>query len=133
MDSRLLRWLVLGFACLWFGMLVPIHQRGQIQLPGSKAQAAELATQCARTPDGAAHCHKPPHEQTGQPQPAKQDGDKPENCAVCHYILGLHIPPPVMFEVAPLGLLRERVAEEPAVAPVRHAALPFHGLDPPTV
>lgn len=133
MSSRFLRWMVLGFACLWFGMLVPIHQRGMIQLPGpSRADATTpQASHCSRSGDVNAPCHK------RQAASSERDGEKTPpvegNCAVCHFIVGLHAPPPVTVYVARLGLLREAPTEEPAFTPLRHAALPFHGLDPPTV
>ena len=121
MSSPLLRWLVLGFACLWFGALVPVHQRGQIQLPGGASASA--ASHCGR-PD--APCHKKDAGHPGEPP------KNPENCAVCHFIVGLHAPPPVTVYEARLGLLTVLPPERPIVAPLRHAALPFHGLDPPT-
>ena len=125
MSSRLTRLLVLGFACLWFGMLVPIHQRGQIQLPGGKSEAA-AAGRCQRA-DG--HCAK-------QSKPADQKGDTQQdrdNCAVCHFVAGLHAPPPVTVVETRLGLVRDLPVDHAFVAPLRHAALPFHGLDPPAV
>jgi hypothetical protein len=123
MSSPLLRWSVLAFACLWFGMLVPVHQRGQIQLPGGRADAAS-AVHC-KGADG--HCNK-------KTKPAgKQDGTPKgrENCAVCHFVAGLHAPPPVTAVEARLGLVRDMPAEHAVVVMLRHAALPFHGLDPP--
>jgi hypothetical protein len=108
---------MLAFTCVWFGMLVPVHQRGQIQLPGGRvAKAAEPRAchgKCGKTKQPAA--------------PASR-----ENCAVCHFILGLHAPPPVTIYVERLGLLESRPAELIASIPLRHAALPFHGLDPPS-
>jgi hypothetical protein len=114
--------MVLGFACLWFGALVPVHQRGQIQLPGASASAV-----------GASHCSRPDapcHKKDTKPGQAPKD---PGNCAVCHFILGLHAPPPVTAYEARLGLVELLSPERPIVAPLRHVALPFHGLDPPTV
>jgi hypothetical protein len=123
--------MVLGFACLWFGMLVPVHQRGMIQLPGPAVAAAASAAQashCPRAGDVKAPCHKAAAKEGDGEAPASEG-----NCAVCHFVLGLHVPPPVTVYVACLGLLRQAAPEEPAIAPLRHAALPFHGLDPPTV
>ena len=117
--------MVLGFACLWFGMLVPVHQRGQIQLPGASASAG-TGGHCSR-PD--APCHK---KGAGKGEPGKPPKDR-GNCAVCHFIVGLHAPPPVTVYVARLGLLETLRPDRPAIVRLRHAALPFHGLDPPTV
>jgi hypothetical protein len=142
MDSRRLRWLVLGFACLWFGVLVPIHQRGQIKLPGprlsERTDAASVSAHCARMAEAVPACHIKRHHAAepsvpGQTKPDTDGGGdaSPDDCAVCHYVLGLYVVPPVTFDFAPLGLLRERAPEEPAALSLHHAALPFHGLDPP--
>ena len=116
MRSRLLRWIVLGFACLWFGMLLPVHQRGRIQLPGRVASRAHAS--CCRAHDG------------------KQQPDKPanrENCAVCQLILGLHAPPPVTWYVERLGLIEVLAAERQADLARCATILPFHGRAPPAV
>jgi hypothetical protein len=136
-SSRVLRWIVLAFACLWFGALVPVHQRGQIQLPGPGLTACQGgACEKPEAPVPACHkkkaCEHPSHD--GQ-QPATDDKSpgKSGNCAVCHFIAGLHAPPPAAIYVEQLGLLELLPEEDRAVTPLRHAALPFHGLDPPTV
>jgi hypothetical protein len=127
MSSPWLRWLVLCFACVWFGMLVPVHQRGQITLPGTGAPASgERQSHCSRAADPSSPCHK-----RGQKPGEKQAPAQPGSCAVCHFIAGLHAPPPVVSVEARLGLLENLPAEDRAVAPLRHPALPFHGLDPP--
>ena len=126
MSSRLLRWMVLGFACLWFGMLVPVHQRGQIRLSDGGATAA-AAGHCSR-PD--APCHRKAQDGKKQPEkPANRD-----NCAVCQLIIiGLHAPPPVTWYDQRLGLIEVRAVERQA--DIAHCAtiLPFHGRAPPVV
>jgi hypothetical protein len=126
MHSRLLRCILLGFTCLWFGMLVPMHQRGQIQLPGSEREQASAAGGCCQKA-AKPSCHAGKSPKGGKPAP------NPGNCAVCHFIIGLHAPPPVTFVETRHGLLELARAEEPATIVARHAALPFHGLDPPAV
>lgn len=131
MDRRPLRLLVLGFSCLWFGALMPVHQRGQIRLPGPvvsiDADGSQLPkARCHRGgPD--AKCHG---RQERQPDPGKESPG-PGNCAVCHFIAGLDAPPPVVVGIMPMRLLRVLPPEQAPAAPPRHAALPFHGLDPP--
>jgi hypothetical protein len=125
MSSPLLRWFVLGFACLWFGMLVPVHQRGMIQLPG--AADARGLSHCNRGEERTASCCKTQTKQNGGGKAPVTQG----NCAVCHFIAGLHAPPPVTMYIAQLGLLRDQPLTFLSIAPLRHAALPFHGLDPP--
>ena len=118
--------MVLGFACLWFGMLVPVHQRGQIQLPGASATAA-AESHCNR-PDAA--CHRKAKD--GQPAPVKPGSSK--NCAVCHFIIaGLHAPPPVTWYVERLGLVEVRAIERQAEIAHATTILPFHGRAPPAV
>jgi hypothetical protein len=122
--------MVLGFACLWFGMLVPIHQRGQIQLPGSSSSSssatAEATSHCSR-PD--APCHRKAHD--GKQPPGKPTN--PENCAVCHFILGLHVPPPVTWCVERLGLVEVLTVERQAGMAHSATILPFHCRAPPVV
>ena len=125
MRSRLLRWMVLGFACLWFGMLLPVHQRGQIQLPGNSATTATVS-HCNR-PD--APCHRKLHD--GKEQPGKPVSR--ENCAVCQLILGLHAPPPVTWYVERLGLVEVLATDRQADAARCAIILPFHGRAPPVV
>jgi hypothetical protein len=120
--------MVLGFACLWFGMFVPVHQRGQIQLPGNNATAAAVN-----------HCNNPNapcHRKMADARQQKQQPGKPtnrENCAVCHFILGLHAPPPVTWYVERLGLIESLPAERQAAVPHCAVILPFHGRAPPMV
>lgn len=136
MDRRITRILVLGFACLWFGMLVPVHQRGQIRLPGPAAVAADgspemaAVAHCPRGGGADAACAGKSRQQPapGEQPPRDNSGG---GCAVCHFIAGLDAPPPVTLRVAALGFLRALPAEQPLAAPDRHTALPFHGLDPP--
>ena len=133
MSSRRLRWLVLCFTCVWFGMLVPVHQRRAITLPGTASAAVgEAASHCSRAGDPDSPCHKRLREQQKDQSDGKRAPARTGSCAVCHFIVGLHAPPPVVSVEARLGLLESLPAEDRAVAPLRHAALPFHGLDPPT-
>lgn len=119
MSSRPLRWLVLCFACLWFGMLVPVHQRGAIQLPG-------LAT-AAGSSEKDSCCHKSDSHSSKDSQKSR------DNCAVCHFVAGLHTPPPATTVQSRPELVRDRPVEWRLQLALRHAALPFHGLDPPIV
>jgi hypothetical protein len=91
MSRRALHWLVLSFATLWFGVLVPVHNRGQIGVAGSGECASGAALAC--------HAPKPPcHKQSphSAPQPARA-------CAVCFFIAGLDAPPPVTVVETRLG------------------------------
>jgi hypothetical protein len=108
-------------------MLVPVHQRGQIQLPGARVTAAAAESHCNR-PD--APCHRKAHD--GKQPPAKP-ADK-GNCAVCHFIIaGLHTPPPVTWYVQRLGLVEVLAIERQADLAHATTILPFHGRAPPVV
>lgn len=63
--------------------------------------------------------------------PAKVRRGGRGDCAVCHFIAGLQAPPPVTVAPTRLGFLRTLPPDEALSVPLRHAALPFHGLDPP--
>ena len=130
MDRRVTRILVLGFTCLWFGVLVPVHQRGAIRLPGPAAVAAAgptSPTHCGRAEAGLP-CHRAPADPGSSPD-APADGGG--GCAVCHFIAGLDVPLPVTTGIEPLGLLASLPTALAPAAPARHVALPYHGLDPP--
>ena len=88
MSRRALRWLVLGFATLWFGVLVPVHNRGQIAVAGSGCDSAP-----------ACHASRPPCHQQAPDPPARPT----RACAVCYFIAGLDAPPPVTVVETLLG------------------------------
>jgi hypothetical protein len=102
MRLPVLRWLVLLFTCAWFGVLVPVHNRGAIQLPGSGGHACCTKPAEAVADASVPACHRKaaakPHCPTDQP--SKGSG----NCAVCYFVAGLDLPVPVMLDVPPLGL-----------------------------
>ncbi len=114
MHRPALRWLVLLFTCAWFGVLVPVHNRGQITLGGPRAAAT--ATACcpgeAKARPAVAACHpvKPAAAETparanaadAPPDDAPAAGD----CAVCHFIAALDLPAPVLLDAPPLGAAR---------------------------
>jgi hypothetical protein len=91
MRSLALRWLVLLFTGAWFGVLVPMHQRGAIQLPGAPASC------CAHRDVADRACHKGPSKSDA---PAKNGSG---NCAVCYFVATLDLPASVMLDVPPLG------------------------------
>ena len=82
MSRRAINWSVAVFALAWFGVLVPVHNRGQIAPFGARTCADDHA--CC--PD--AHAERVPAK--GAPNPGRA-------CAVCFFIAGLHTPPPPTF------------------------------------
>ena len=122
MRSRGLRWVVLAFTCAWFGVLLPVHQRGRITLPGACADASAL------TAPSHGCCPAPGHT-PGDAPPAAPDS---RACAVCYYIATLDLPPALGLEIAPPRPLELReVADPPAFAGAR-APLPYDPTGPPT-
>jgi hypothetical protein len=110
-------------------MLVPVHQRGQIQLPEPGATAG-VASHCSR-PD--APCHRKAHDTKSKQQHSETPSNR-DNCAVCQLIIiGLHAPPPVTWYDQRLGLVEVRAVERQAGVARRATILPFHGRAPPAV
>jgi hypothetical protein len=125
MPYRALRWLILGFATLWFGVLVPVHNRGEIALPGAKKSChAVAAHQCC---PAAAHKAHSEHNHDC-PDPASPLSGA---CAVCFFISGLDTPPPVTVLVTRLGLVGAHDSPRPQELPAARITLPFHSRAPP--
>ena len=119
--------MVLCFATLWFGVLVPVHNRGEIRLPG--AGPAADATCAHRCCDHATA----PEPQHGGGTPCHDDGSrKGGSCAVCFFIAGLDAPPPVTMIEARLGLVGACEIHRPDDLPAARVILPFHSRGPPT-
>jgi hypothetical protein len=120
MCRRALHWLVLSFATLWFGVLVPVHNRGQIAVAGSGGCATGAIPSCHSTK---VPCHR---QLPGSPaQPARA-------CAVCFFIAGLDAPPPVTWvetRLGPAGELEVSAPHSPSAAVV---TLTYHSRGPPT-
>ena len=95
-DSMPGRWFhktMLAAAVLWFGMVLPGHERGAIRVPGAQSKSADT-TACERT-----CCHRTssnPDERGIPESPIDSGGD----CAVCHLIGTLDTPtPPILAPV----------------------------------
>ena len=126
MPRRALHWLVLGFTTLWFGVLVPVHNRGEIGVPGGDGHCASHP-QATPTP--------PCHASTAEP---RNKGDLPDSaprqrrtCAVCYFIAGLDAPPPVTVIVTRLGFAGTSELPAPQELPTAKVTLPFHSRAPP--
>ena len=118
MPRRALHWLVLCFTTLWFGVLVPVHNRGEIKLPAATARAGHDC--CRAAPDE--------QRKKGAPDPTpRSDG----GCAVCFFIAGLDVAPPVTVAPVRLGLAGVAPAEVFPIAPAVRRALAFHSRAPP--
>ena len=133
MSRRALHWLVLGFTTLWFGVLVPVHNRGEMAVAGAYDGCAEHDTAaapvraCHRVADAppAKHGHCPDQGPDSAPRPGRA-------CAVCFFIAGLDAPPPVSLIETRLGLVGVRDNAAPRELPAFRITLPFHSRAPPT-
>src|SRR5689334_1022004 len=96
LRSRMLRLAMLAFSALWFGLLVPVHQRGVIRVAGT---AASWRTCCATST----------RDESKQKPLGSPSGS---GCAVCQFIATLDLPPAIVIDVPSLGLL----ATTPVVA-----------------
>ena len=130
MSRRALHWLVLCFATVWFGVLVPVHNRGEIALPGGGPSVAARrschAAPPARVAAGGRHCGDPRH----CPQPERDDCPT-RACAVCFFVAGLDAPPPVTTIVTRLGAAGVLDLPPPVQLPTPRSVLPFHSRAPP--
>lgn len=88
---RTLRWAFIFFQCLWLNVVVPGHTRGAMAVPGSKRVGAVVSN--------AGGCCK---AKSASQQEAPLD---PSRCAVCHYALGLSLPPVYSYDHRPAGLI----------------------------
>jgi hypothetical protein len=126
MSRRGLHWLVLGFTTLWFGVLVPVHNRGEIALAGNSSHCA------GRTdPSPATHCHAAADPiPSGEKNPDRGPPAKGA-CAVCFFIAGLDTPAPVTQIETRLGLIGATDAPAPEDLPAARVMLSFHSRAPP--
>jgi len=112
MFGRITRILTLAWTCLWFVLIVPAHQRGQISLDLRVAGDEVAATASCQ-----GHCHDAPAE-------SGDDAPEPANhCAVCEIVAKLDLPVTIDLTLPPAGLadlLPLATPEAPYV--VRHRA-----------
>lgn len=90
LQSESLRWLVLAWVLLFFGLIVPGHRRGIVQLSTHGSPASPLA-------DGAAKPFCPLCTSTSTDPDTKPDPTAPINCAICHLKAQLDTPPPFIL------------------------------------
>ncbi len=103
MQSRWLRILLIGVFSLWFGIIVPGHERGAIRVAGANALPANgsAGDSCHATAPAAkptcGHCPVGgPAETENTPAPS---GDGSKHCAICKFIGVLDAPVMVAFDL----------------------------------
>jgi hypothetical protein len=110
--SRGLRILLTLFCAAWFGVLLPVHRRGQIRIPGVDAARA---------------CCEPGARQGPKHAPPRDAG----NCAVCYVIATLDLPAAIVNDAPALREAHAVHATRVVRADVRRAILPVHERAPP--
>ena len=111
--------------CLWYGLIVPAHQRGQITLPGATISASCCANKAA-TGESKQPCAP------GTPgSPAAPSEERIRACFVCYIVAVTQPAPEFRFTPPPSYLLAE-------IEPAPFLALagidltpPSRGRDPP--
>ena len=117
---------VLLWAAIWFGLVVPFHQRGQIGLPGQRSGTGSPAASCCARAEGEAApagCHESRKTKPARPSPG--------TCAVCFMVAQLDVPPavteaPVALDT--LEILNENTPLSPSLA---RGYEPYLGRAPP--
>ena len=96
MHSRAFRIFLLALVALWYGAVLPGHQRGVVQMPGAEAD--------------------PCCERDGHDSKDSSKAPAPRSCAVCFYMAALEQAAPPDLGIAPLGPAERQPA---TVAPAR--------------
>ena len=122
MRRRAVNWLVLGFAALWFNVVLPVHKRGQITLgggpPASRSHACCKTNPEATVKSPKSHCPAPESRPAGP-------------CAVCFYMAGLCTPPPVTVVERRLGYAGQTRVAAHCAPDLARFSLPLNSRAPP--
>ena len=111
-----LRILLAAYLLLWFGVIVPAHKRGVVQISPTAS-----ACDCCLCHDAA------PAANNSSPAAPRQPG----NCAVCDSVAHLTLPPVFDFDLRPTGLLHKLPAQDGIDLISRLVLSPFDGRGPP--
>ena len=112
MHSRAFRILLLALVAVWYGAVLPGHQRGVVQMPGAGADPC-----CERDAQ---------HE--------SKDSSKapaPRSCAVCFHMAALEQAAPPDLGIAPLGPTQRQPAAVPPAPVTVHVHATYLGRAPP--
>lgn len=127
MRSRKFRILFLSFLCLWLGVIVPGHERGQIVLPGRPHVAMRS---CCAMRGGSLTRLDFSDPANRKSKPTREERKR---CAMCQLIATLQHVQPTFFIHPPMGLLA--ISEPQHAIGVSHPAFagPILGRAPPVV
>src|SRR5437764_11403827 len=118
MASRWFKLALLAYVAVWFSVVVPGHQRGQVALPGARVASAGCCADLPVARHGAAPVA--PHR-----LPASR------GCAICFFAAHLSVPPAIDIAQTPLGFLCLLTPPAPGSVAGRAVHLPFDGRAPP--
>jgi hypothetical protein len=120
------RWFTIAlvvFEAFWLNVVVPGHQRGIVQLPGSNSEPSCPFCSTGETPSS------PSHSASKSGAPRAPAG----TCAICAFAAHLSLPPVVDFSLPPLKLLG-RIADQTPRPPIARIVLvPFDSRGPPVL
>jgi hypothetical protein len=117
--TRFFRIWLLALIAVWFGVVVPLHPRGAIQLGGGGGASTDCAVRTC--------CHPAaPAGHDSKPKPAD-----PAGCAICHFLATLDLPPAIGMDVPPLGLVDELIPPSSQAAPILARVNPSSERGPP--
>lgn len=114
MFRQIGHWGLIAFAAMWFGIIVPGHQRGSVVLPGyaqaiegrSNEQEGGRPSDACEIGKARSCCERPAD---GSPAPV----DPVEKCAICYLVATLSVPPVVDLSLP----LTDRVGLLPDIDP----------------
>lgn len=106
MRSRSLRILLIGIFSLWFGIIVPGHERGAIRVAGANTNATGDASCHTVAKSTCDHCPtQSSHSSQSSDQPVKAPADPSQHCAICKFIGLLDAPIVIQFELPTVELM----------------------------
>jgi hypothetical protein len=132
MDQASLQSRVLLWAALWFGLVVPFHQRGQIGLPGPSGKAG----MGDRAASPSASCCPPKRGEPSSPECQETRKSKPArpsagSCAVCFLVAQLDAPPAVSAAPSEPVNYAYYSSFHPKPPALAWGYTPYHGRSPP--
>jgi len=125
MRRRWLRIFLLAFHVVWFGAVVPGHQRGQIVLGGSlENPAPSRANSAVVEAKAVPSCHKSKKACAEAQTPHAPEGEsrepaRPSGCAVCAFASTIDCPPSAILIPRPTSSSELEQWDPPPAARVR--------------
>ena len=126
MTRTLGKYALLAVLAIWFGAIVPGHQRGVIQLPGQGG----AADKCCIVRLGKHDPETPSRRNDSAPAPAR---DPAKNCAICVFTATLDAPTQPLLAPMPTQVLLPTPRIEPQRCAPQSTAIIHHSRAPPAL